>query len=525
MPKPKYKIICPYCLEELTPKDIVFESELGTKKKGDKERMELLHKYGKTTITEMSPEVLMNDIIRPGKIKAGEYPTETFENSTSHTNRVCAKCHFPIPTDAGKCKMVMIGLVGDTKVGKTVYMLSLAKELVNYFVDESAGGLYRADNVSILYQGEDTVHTKAGENRKSSIDAMYDGYSREEIAKRFGQRTADNIKHERIYLLPEQTPETEYQFPIIFKLPLTKKEEGCLLVIYDISGEALKKATTLVQVGAFMRHADGLVFMFNTKEYKVNKELIFSMIYGGGNRLRPCYIALTATKADDVYRDAVMKNDHELMRKLDFSVFGGGTVLLKGGFNWQLAYQISAIIRDLYGLEIKDVESRIEKSAKELSTKKPEYRKIVRKNLKMRGKKLDEEHFCRYFALSSLGLSVPPEEQRVDWFKELREYKTKHPSYRSADAIEYQTDQPMELDKKLVAASEQEHAIDETEFEASARLDTQTHTERLAEAANEEETGNVYYYTKSMPHGQRIESPIAWILYMLGLIDPAQYDD
>lgn len=145
--------------------------------------------------------------------------------------RVCRHCHNPLPDNYGKSPVKFAAIIGITGAGKTVYLSQLLRNMKTYCA--KAG-------LTAIVKNNSTV-TFLENNRIAA-----------------GQP------------LPGSTPAERLQQPLFYELVHGEKDGSKVtetFVLYDVAGEVFKESDLVVKYAPFIRHADGLVLLIDPMQF------------------------------------------------------------------------------------------------------------------------------------------------------------------------------------------------------------------------------------------------------------------
>lgn len=269
------EIICPYCCNRFMPsavdfrlerpledeneqKDSAQESSGGfanrkssfgssASKKSGLVRDELLYKYYKDYLQYSDTDAAGNanqlpaielDMMSPdihydveaynrfGYVTKIEYKGQTLKQ------RLCPKCHNPVVPNAGKYDMLMVSMIGDTNVGKSVYLTVLEQVLkedlfrgnLSFMGTDEERDLYLSNLTKLL-------------NKKETLSAT--------------QRTK----------IPPMS------FLYTYATPDTDEKQYKLIVFCDIAGEDCRQEKTMKQNGYHLAASDGFLFLIDVTRF------------------------------------------------------------------------------------------------------------------------------------------------------------------------------------------------------------------------------------------------------------------
>jgi Double-GTPase 2 len=148
--------------------------------------------------------------------------------------RVCPECHNELPAHFGDIDSAMVGLVGPTTAGKTVYITVLVHELRN----------------------------RVGEAFGAAVDPMDDRtirkYRHEFEARLYGQG---------VVLPPTQLGAADRNYPLLYRLTSKRRylwgsrSRSTSLVLFDTAGESFQTRDSVDIHVRYVSAADGLIVM------------------------------------------------------------------------------------------------------------------------------------------------------------------------------------------------------------------------------------------------------------------------
>lgn len=269
------EIICPYCCKRFMPSAVDFrlerpiEDENGQKdsaqestggfvnrkssftssssKKTGLVRDEKLFKYYKDylqlsdndaasnanqlpaiELDMMSPDIRYNveDYNHFGYVTKIQYKGQTLNQ------RLCPECHNPVVPNAGKYDMLMISMIGDTNVGKSVYLTVLEQVLKE---DKFRGNL--------SFMGTD-------EERDMYLSNLTKLLNKKETLSATNRVKIPPMSFLYTYATPDST-EKQYK----------------LIVFCDIAGEDCRQEKTMKKNGYHLAASDGFLFLIDVTRF------------------------------------------------------------------------------------------------------------------------------------------------------------------------------------------------------------------------------------------------------------------
>ncbi|MHB8128067.1 MAG: TRAFAC clade GTPase domain-containing protein [Mobilitalea sp.] len=166
------------------------------------------------------------------------YVNEIYFKGQHLNKRLCPYCHKKVIDNSGKYDMVMISVIGDTNVGKTVYITVLQQMIKN----DSFNG-------SLCFMGS----SEEWELYFGNIDRL--------INKKEMNKATDRIK------VPP--------LPFLFTYTTRDTENKKTLVIFcDIAGEDCRNHKSLEQKGFHLAKSSGLIFMMDPTRFSLIRNSI-----------------------------------------------------------------------------------------------------------------------------------------------------------------------------------------------------------------------------------------------------------
>lgn len=146
-------------------------------------------------------------------------------------DRVCPKCHNPLPPNYGKFDIKFISVIGIQSAGKTVFLSKLIENISKYAAKLGMAAL-PASNSSRKFVKDNLV----AENRP----------------------------------LPGATPERYMAQPLFYNLTYTQnnKHENKMFVIYDIAGENCINSHKIKNFANFVSNSNGLIVLVDPEQFK-----------------------------------------------------------------------------------------------------------------------------------------------------------------------------------------------------------------------------------------------------------------
>lgn len=248
------------------------------------ERMGLSEQEAKTR--SMQNEYVVFDTEDEFEYNVDDYKRYGFCESVKYkgveADRICPFCHNPLLSGAGKKKMVLISVIGNTNAGKTVYFSSLQKFIAN----------------RLMYIGE----SDAGDYNFFEVGTM--------LPK------ATNLK-----------PLPSCSMLYTLKKPTGGDSEGIILVFCDIAGENTKDKRKLEKTAFNLPNSSGILFMIDPTRFaeiaRINGEsnvkcddqkevftALFNFFHAGENKL-DIPTAIVITKSDILQKHPFFRTNEE----------------------------------------------------------------------------------------------------------------------------------------------------------------------------------------------------------------------
>lgn len=243
------------------------------------------------------------------------------------TRRLCRFCHKPLPITFGKRPNITIGLCGNSASGKTVYMLSLIRDLRRV-----RGMAVTPDPV--FFSGMDTDY----EAMYKSMYAGNDGYR-----------------------LPSATIPTDILSPLVLNCSYSAKGKviDFSVTVFDMAGEGMKSPAYMAKQAVYLENSAGVIYLKNpdyfpgmSKEAEELEEhsyleVLFDTITHRNAEAGKAHIALTMTKFDLVLNKYDGNPDFEKLRLGELYADNPATHH-EGGFNVAKALTLNRRLYQLY---------------------------------------------------------------------------------------------------------------------------------------------------------------------------------
>lgn len=167
------------------------------------------------------------------------YVTEVTYRGQILTNRLCPLCHNPVVSNAGKYDMMIISVIGDTNVGKSIYLLMLGQMLKQ---DREFDG-------SMLFMGTDAEKE------------MYFG----NVDKLLNKKMLEANVRQKVPPMP---------FLYKFKVPGKPDKQSAIIVFCDIAGEDCRDSEALKRNGYHLKISSGIFFLIDPTRFSRIKNVI-----------------------------------------------------------------------------------------------------------------------------------------------------------------------------------------------------------------------------------------------------------
>lgn len=192
--------------------------------------------------------------------------------------RLCRFCHQRLPESFGKYPNVTIGLCGNSAAGKTVYMLSLIRDL------------RRLPNMSVT--PDPVFFSQMETDYESMYKAMY---------------TNDGG-----YMLPSATNPMDLLSPLVLNCQYSRNGHATefSITVFDMAGEGMKSSSYMAKQAVYLENAVGVIYLKNPEYFpgmnKAEEELeehaylpmLMSAITERPAGVERARIAITMTKFD-----------------------------------------------------------------------------------------------------------------------------------------------------------------------------------------------------------------------------------
>lgn len=393
---------CIYCFKTLQLTDIGFETVTRVDLEPDRKKLEFLRRRNPdmdeedtsswskpiTMYTPGSDEFELDSETGFPVAWNEKVSEEGSDWTMSSTVRVCGYCHMPLPTRFGKDENVKIGLCGNSGSGKTVYVLSMIKDL------------QKVPNLAVT---PDPVFFS---KQTTPYDRMY---------KEMYTLTADEYSsslNREDYLLPEATNVVSALSPLV--LNCVYKGRHFILTFYDMAGEGMKDTTYMAVSGQFLGEVDGVLYLKDPDyfqgfekfedalmEYSYSDNLI-GMMTKDNHRV---HIAVTLTKIDKLYNK--FKDNKSFMDIFGESFFNEEYSPYGRGFNIAYARTVNSHMKKLYSWSETEDE-HVLNLYQEFSQKQDTVVKkglFGKKKVKRKENENDDDQWILLFGCSALGLN------------------------------------------------------------------------------------------------------------------------
>lgn len=374
--------------------------------------------------------------------------------SENSTVRLCPKCHNRLPSTYGKYRSLFISVVGITSSGKTVYLNQLLEGLQRYL---ACAGL--------VTEGT------------------------------FNLRPDERIT--RSSFLPMSTQEGVLYPPMMANIIPYRGQRGCdevTLVFYDIAGENCIDADRLFKFGPYLQHSQAIIMLMDPKQFsKFDEsagdnpisnvvEALINFFDASGIPQRPL-MAATLSKSDklremvdDFTMDDFIRPDSVIFKKVQYDSSQKG--FYQNSYRQMQGAMIS-LMRELDPVEM------------------------------IQGPLRNFFYKTAFFAVSALGVEVQP---RYNIGTD------EDPVYMDLNKEAEQAVQLLKKEHKHGTA--QEPPLYQGKKQVLLGTDPEN-GENVIRSFKEihESNRHVEYWLNENPDPHRIEEPLLWILHQLGVIN------
>lgn len=189
------------------------------------------------------PSVAFDTMNTEIKFNIKEYNEYGYVNNIIYKNqeldeRLCPKCHNKLVDGAGKYEMIMISLIGDTNVGKTVYL-----RILEEIISEGPFG------ATLFFMGTKEEHNYYlnGRNKLIQDGMMVDA---------------------TIGKVPPLT------FQLTYNDPESNDRDSIFITFCDIAGEKCRDNQSLREYGKHLRASSGIMFLIDpTRFHKIKNSI------------------------------------------------------------------------------------------------------------------------------------------------------------------------------------------------------------------------------------------------------------
>lgn len=254
-----FDIICPYCFEKFHTYEVVFRASHNSSngkftQTFDKELNDYRAKFKGEAIGKLNAVIDAKAVSEENRIYDGNNVLIGIKDSEGKEtyDRLCLYCHNRLPKKAGKVPMDIISIVGDTKVGKSVYIAALIRLL--------------------------------REKTADNFDAVCVPINNE-IESRF-MRDFEYRIFER-NLMPEITQREMKQEPLIFEFRFKDRNKpSVLLVFFDMAGEGILDQDYLDIYANHIKNSTGMMFLLDPLQISTIRPKILLKIESDESRLK-----------------------------------------------------------------------------------------------------------------------------------------------------------------------------------------------------------------------------------------------
>jgi len=261
-------------------------------------------------------------------------PTTWHENRDGwrlrSTRRLCRFCHQPLPSTFGKRVNITVGLCGNSASGKTVYMLSLIRDM------------QKIRDMSVT--PDPVFYSEMSTNYKAMYEAMY--------------TTAGG------YALPDVTKPNEMLSPLVLNCAYSDRGRvnEFSITIFDMAGEGMRSPSYMAKQAVYLENAAGVIYLKNPDyfpgmpredeqlEEHSYLEALFDTITRRPAGSPKAHIALTMTKFDLVLNRYEGTPEFDKLHITDLCR-DNPVSHHQGGFNITRAMQLNRRMHQLYGWE------------------------------------------------------------------------------------------------------------------------------------------------------------------------------
>lgn len=246
------------------------------------------------------------------------------------TRRLCRFCHQPLPSTFGKRINITVGLCGNSGAGKTVYMLSLIRDL------------QRVRNMSV--SPDPVFYAQMSTNYKAMYETMY--------------------KSDGGYRLPDATNPNVMLSPLVLNCSYSSQGHvrDFSITLFDMAGEGMQHNSYLAKQALYLQNAAGVIYLKNPDYFpgmdKEEEQLeehaylegLFDAIIHRPPSSPKAHIALTMTKFDLVLNRYEGNAGFDRL-KIGEMCAGDPVSHHQDGFNIAQAIKFNQRMYELYGWE------------------------------------------------------------------------------------------------------------------------------------------------------------------------------
>ncbi|MCL2199146.1 MAG: hypothetical protein FWB80_09510 [Defluviitaleaceae bacterium] len=258
-------VICPFCCHRFHPNEADFRLPAAKGKKKAKDGLELdelLYDY-QIEILQATEKEATSKAMQPPAIEVEGNPSVKFDEreiekygfaqhvtytppegkKTTCEKRLCPNCHNDLPTGYGIRETLLISILGDARVGKSVFLTVLISELENNIDFPS----------KLTFIGD--AHVR---------DTFYENYQKPLLKN---HELISSTKRKKI-------PPYAFNFWYRYKNEDGAMEENTIdIIFYDIAGEDLRDDAGIRQNGFNIKDSLGLIFLVDPTNFNKMSDL------------------------------------------------------------------------------------------------------------------------------------------------------------------------------------------------------------------------------------------------------------